>query len=140
MSSGLPAILVVEQELGSLRGPSRVLESEYRVVTCTVEKIALEYVREARPAAVLLDANAFYLEGPGVLERWREASRLSRVLLIDSDGPWVLLMALEGAESGEMAITPCTVDEMAPAIGELLGREGSELKERDDGPLAFVAV
>jgi len=56
-----PKIVVVEQGQGDQNSPSRLLESRFRVVTCPVESVALEYVSESRPAAVLLDATALYL-------------------------------------------------------------------------------
>jgi len=136
-------ILVVEQELGDLHSPSRLLQSRFRVVTCPVEAVALEYVSESRPAAVLMDAAALYLEGSGVMERWRAASPGTRVLFVDTEGPWSLLLEPSEEISGQVAINPCAVDEIASAVAELLGRDPCEFaggKEVQDDRMAFLAV
>lgn len=136
MAHELPTILVVEQETGDLRSPSRLLQSRYRVVTCPVEAVALEYVSESRPAALLMDASAFYLEGAGIVERWRKASPGTRVLFLDADGPWGLLLEIAGDAEGQVAINPCALDDIGSAVDEVLGRG----KEVQDGRLAFLAV
>jgi DNA-binding NtrC family response regulator len=132
----LPVILVVEQECGDLRSSSRLLQERYKVVTCPVESVALEYVMESRPAAVLLDADSYYLEGAGIVERWSAASPGTRVFFVDTDGPWALLMEPAAPDSGQMAINPCALDEIGNAVGELLGGG----KECQDGRMAFLAV
>ena len=143
MSYEAATIIVVEQGPGDLNSPSRLLQSRYRVVTCPVESVALEYVSESRPAALLLDASALYLEGPGIAERWRTASPGTRVLFLDTDGPWALLMELSEVESGQVAINPCAVGEIASAVDELLGhdpRRSDGGKEVQDDRLAVLAV
>jgi DNA-binding response OmpR family regulator len=136
----LPKILVVEHEPGGLNSPSRLLYDRYQVVTCPVESVALEYVSESRPAAVLMDASAFYLEGSGIVERWKTASPGTRVVFLDREGPWALLMELAETESGQVTINPCALDEIAAAIGELLGDDGAGRKEYFDDRMAFLAV
>lgn len=131
------SVLVVEQERGDLKSPSRLLQDRFRVVTCPVESVALEFVSESRPAAVLMGADAFYLEGAAILERWRAASPETRVLFVDADGPWLLVMEPDPAEEGRMAISPCAIDDIASAVGEFLG---GEKKEACDGRLAVLAV
>jgi len=136
-------IVVVEQGAGDLNSPSRLLQSRYRVATCPVESVALEYVSESRPAAALLDATALYLEGPGVVARWRAASPGTRVLFLDQEGPWALLMELSEADPGSVAINPCALGEIASAVEELLGHapEGTEgRKEAQDDRVAVLAV
>lgn len=140
MSQDLPVILMVEQECGDLRSASRLLESRYRVATCPVESVALEYVKESRPLAVLLDAKAFYLEGSSIVERWKAASPGSRVLFLDAEGPWGLLMELQDSEPGQVAINPCAVAEIASAVDELLGRDAARGKEVQDDRMAVLAV
>jgi hypothetical protein len=130
-----PLIVVVEQEGGDLSSPSRLLQSRFRVVTCPVETVALEYVTESRPAAVLQDASAFYLD-PGVAGRWRDACPGTRVLFVDTDGPWALLMDPAGED---IAINPCALDEIASAVDELLSG-GAGRKECPNGGMAFLAV
>jgi DNA-binding NtrC family response regulator len=132
------SILVVGQESGDpLRFPSRLLQDRFRVATCPMESVALEFLSESRPAAVLMDADAFYLEGTAVVERLRAASPGTRVVFVDTDGPWTLLLEPESSGTGEVAINPCAVDELASAVGELLG---GEKKEACDGRLAILAV
>ena len=143
MADEAPKIVVVEQGSGDLHSPSRLLQSHYRVVTCPVESVALEYVSESRPAAVLLDAAALYLEGPGLLDRWRTASPGTRILFLDTEGPWALLMELSESESGQVAINPCALGEIASAVRELLlhdprGSQGR--KEVQDDRMAVLAV
>jgi DNA-binding NtrC family response regulator len=136
-------IVVVEQGPGDLNSPSRLLQSRYRVVTCPIESVALEYVSESRPAAVLLDATALYLEGPGIVNRWRAASPGTRVLFLDTDGPWALLMELSEADSGQVTINPCALAEVAVAVEELLAHDprGDEgRKEVQDDRMAVLAV
>src|SRR6185436_19810051 len=69
-----PVVLAVEREKGALREASRLLQSRYRIVTCPVESVALEFLSESRPAAVLFDAAALYLDGAPLVERWRQAA------------------------------------------------------------------
>lgn len=140
MTPDSPVLLVVEQDFHEIPALSlRLLEGRYRLVTCPVEPVALEYVKERRPAAVLLDACTLYLEGPPCLERWRIASASTRVLFVDSDGPWCLLMELEDADPGQVAIHPCRDREIARTIEDLLFRDADRKEVRDDR-LADVAV
>ncbi len=135
-----PLLLVVEQDFRELPALSpRLLEGRYRLATCPVEPIALEYVKESRPAAVLLDACTLYLEGPSCLDRWRLASASTRILFADADGPWCLLMELPDADPAQVAIHPCRAREIARTIEELLFRD-SEGKEVRDDRLARLAV
>ena len=140
MAQELPVVLVVEQEGGELRSSSRLLQERFKVVTCPVESVALEYVTESRPAAVLLDADTYYLEGAGIVERWSAASPGTRVIFVDTDGPWLLLMEPASAISGEMAINPCASDQIGSAVDELLGRDGARGKECQDGRMAVLVV
>ena len=140
MAQELPVILVVEKEGGDLRSPSQLLQERFKVVTCPVESVAVEYVKESRPAAVLLDATTYYLEGAGIVERWSAASPGTRVFFVDTDGPWVLLMEPALPDSGEMAINPCALGEIGSAVDELLGYECARGKECQDGRMAFLAV
>ena len=140
MAQDLPVILVVEQKGGDLQSPSRLLQARFKVVTCPVEAVALEYLTESRPAAVLLDAATFYLEGASVLERWNAASPGTRVIFVDADGPWALLMEPAASDSGQMAINPCALVEIGSAVDELLGRESAGGKECQDGRMAYLAV
>src|SRR5262249_40648590 len=107
-----PVVLVVEQEFRDLASlSSRLSEGPVRLATCPVGAVALEYVAESRPAAVLLDARTLYLEGPGCLARWNAASPGTRILFVDIEGPWCLVMELTEGDSGQVMITPCGVDE-----------------------------
>ena len=139
MAQELPVILVVEKEPGDLRSPSRLLQERFKVVTCPVETVALEYVSESRPAAVLLDADTYYLEGASIVERWSAASPGTRVIFVDTEGPWVLLMEPASAASGEMTINPCAIEQIGSAVDELLGHDARR-KECQDGRMAFLAV
>lgn len=131
---------MVERASGDRKAKSEGLESLYRVVTCPVEAVALEYVSESRPVAVLLEADALYLEGPGILDRWRRASPFTRVIFVDSDGPWILLMEFSDSDSGHIMINPCVLAEFGSAVDELLRRGGTWQKEFEDGRMVGVAV
>ena len=134
-----PVILVVEPENGSLRLPCRLLASRYRVVTCPVEAVGLQYASESRPAAVLLDADALYLEGSGLVERWKSASPGTRVVFLDRDGPWALLLEPAGVQEGQVTIHPCALDEIGSAVGELLGCGEAGIRGDADGQMAVLA-
>ena len=136
----LPVILVVEKEGAELRSPSRLLQRQFKVVTCPVESVALEYVMESRPAAVLLDAALYYLQGAAIVERWSAASPGTHVVFVDAEGPWVLLMEPTPSDSGEMAIHPCALDEIGSAVAELLACGAAGRKECRDGRMAVLAV
>lgn len=140
MTADRPVVLVVEQDFRELPALSeRLLSGKYRLATCPVEAVALEYVRESRPAAVLLDARTLYLEGPPCLDRWRSASGSTRILFADADGPWWVLMELQDADPGQVAIHPCGVQDIARTIEDLLSRDPARREVRDDR-LAVVAV
>jgi hypothetical protein len=132
-------LVLVEKEGSDLRSPSRLLHSRYRVVTCPVESVALEYVSESLPAAVLQDASALYLEGPAIVQRWKTARPETRILFVDEDGPWVLLMEPEGPDSGSVRINPCVLDEVALALEEILEGDGAAArKEVEHGRMAVL--
>lgn len=136
-----PVLVLVEKEGSDLGSPSRLLQSRYRVVTCPVEAVALEYVSETPPVAVLQDASALYLEGPTIVQRWKTACPESRVLFVDEDGPWVLLMEPDDPDSGMVRINPCVLDEVASAVEEMLDGDGVPAgKEVEDGRMAFLVV
>ncbi|HLY11918.1 MAG TPA: hypothetical protein VKW04_21640, partial [Planctomycetota bacterium] len=87
MTDDRPLILVVEQDFQDLKPMVRTLsEGRFRLATCPVDSVALEFVAESRPRAVLLDAHALYLEGAACLARWTAASPGTRVLFLDADG------------------------------------------------------
>jgi DNA-binding response OmpR family regulator len=116
-----PVVIVIEHESSELVSlTSRLKSVAFRVVTCPVEAVGLEYVAESRPDLVLLDARALYLDGPGVVERWSAASPDTRVVFVDADGPWTVLMELPDPSSGDIAITPCLTEDIAPAVEELI--------------------
>lgn len=137
-------LLVVEQDFRELPIlSSRLSEGNYRLATCPVESVALEFVKESRPAAVLLDARTLYLEGSSCLDRWKAASGSTRVLFVDADGPWCLLMELPDSDPSQVAIHPCGVEEIARTIEDLLSRDpgrGAGRREFHDGRLAVLAV
>jgi DNA-binding response OmpR family regulator len=138
-----PLILVVEQDFRDLNPLVQSLsEGRFRLATCPVETVALEFVAERRPRAVLLDAHALYLQGAECLARWRAASPGTRVLFLDADGPWCLLMELPGADPAEVTINPCAAPQLATAVAELLSREPASgvRTEACDDRLADVAV
>lgn len=144
MKDNRPVVLVVEQEFRDLAQLSaRLSAGPLRLATCPLERVALEYVAESRPAAVLLDARTLYLEGPACLGRWTAASPGTRVFFIDEDGPWCLLLELPGADAADITINPCAADGLAPAVEELLSRDPGRLaggRETPDDQLAVLAV
>jgi len=136
-----PVLVLVETEGSDLGSPSRLLQSRYRVVTCPVESVALEYVSERVPAVVLQDASALYLEGPTIVQRWKLACPETRILFLDAEGPWALLMEPEDPDSGMVRINPCVLDEVASAVEEMLDGDGvAARKEVEDGRMAYLVV
>jgi DNA-binding response OmpR family regulator len=141
MTDDRPWILVVEQDFQDLKPVVQALgRGRFRLATCPVEAVALEFVAERRPRAVLLDAHALYLDGAGCLARWTIASPGTRVLFLDVDGPWCLLMELPEADPGRVAINPCAARELSPAIEELLSRDPAGAREGDDARLADLVA
>jgi DNA-binding NtrC family response regulator len=136
------SVLIVEQEFRDLSPLSAHLSSGLlRLATCPLESVALEFVAESRPAAVILDARTLYLEGPACLARWNAASPGTRVVFVDQDGPWCLLMELPGADPAQVAINPCDADGVAAAVEELLSRDpAGGRREAADDHLAVLAV
>lgn len=139
-----PVVLVVEQNFPDLKPlASSLARASFRLATCPVEAVALEFVAESRPAAVLMDARTLMLEGPPCLARWSAASPGTRVLFLDAEGPWCLLMELPDADSGQVTINPCGAGEIAAAIEELLSRAPGSKAGRTEVPndrMAVVAV
>jgi DNA-binding NtrC family response regulator len=144
VSDDRPLILVVEQDFRDLKPMVQTLAvGRFRLATCPVESVALEFVAERRPKAVLLDAHALYLEGAACLARWNAASPETRVLFLDADGPWCLIMELPGADPAEVTINPCAAQQLATAIDELLSRApapGRRTTEVCNDRLADLAV
>lgn len=144
MQDHRPVLLVVEQDFRDLKPLAAGLaEGPYKLATCPVESVALEFVAESRPAAVLMDARTLFLEGAACLARWHAASPETRVLFLDAEGPWCLLMELPGADAGQVTINPCGAGQIPAAITELLsrdpGRKPGRTEVPDDG-LAVLAV
>jgi DNA-binding response OmpR family regulator len=136
-----PVLLVVEQDFQDLKPlVQKLAEGPFRLATCPVESVALEFVAESRPGAVLLDAHALYLDGAACLARWNAASPGMRVLFLDADGPWCLLMELPGADSAQVTINPCGVEQLAAGIEELLSRDPAPAAARTEVPDDGVAV
>jgi DNA-binding response OmpR family regulator len=139
-----PVILVVEQDFRDLKPLVAWLSAgPIRLATCPVESVALEFLAESRPRALLLDARTLYLEGADCLRRWNVASPATRILFLDTDGPWCLLMELPGADPGQVTINPCGVEQLAGAIEELLSRDPDagvvKTEVHDDGLAVLVA-
>ena len=144
MTDDRPVVLVVEQDFRDLKPlVSGLAEGPFRLATCPVESVALEFLAESRPRALLLDAGTLYLEGAACLERWRTASPGTRILFLDADGPWCLLLELPGADPAQMTINPCSAPQLAGAIEELLSRDPvpdvGRSEVHDDG-LAVLVV
>ena len=59
MGQELPVILVVEKEGGDLQSSSRLLHQRFKVVTCPVESVALEYSRYNYNATIFYDTSPF---------------------------------------------------------------------------------
>lgn len=123
MKDDRPWILVVEQNFRDLKPIVQTLaEGRHRLATCPVEAVALEFVAESRPQAVILDSHALYLEGAACLARWNTASPGTRVLFLDADGPWCLLMELPDRDPAHVTINPCAASQLSAAVDELLSR------------------
>lgn len=112
-------VLVVDGDSEPLRElAARFAPSRFRIATCPVWEVALEFIAENRPDLVLTDAQAFYLEGLALLDRIRKVSPDTRVLFLDSEGPWSLFMEPRGGDGAEVVINPCSRAEMLKAAME----------------------
>lgn len=141
MADPRPVILVVERDFRELKPLAAGLaDGPFRLVTCPVESVALEFVAGSRPAAVVMDARTLFLEGAACLERWTAASPGTRVLFLDVDGPWCLLMELPSADPGQVTINPCGAAQVAAAIEEALSRPPGSPAGRSEVPDDRMAV
>jgi hypothetical protein len=74
-----------------------------------------------KPKAVLLEASELYLEGRTILSRLRERSADSRVIFLDVEGSWALLMECESEETNDLLIHPCSMDALEETLMDVLG-------------------
>jgi hypothetical protein len=74
-----------------------------------------------KPAAVLLEASELYLEGRTLLSRLKERSGDTRIMFLDVEGPWALLMECESEETNDLRIHPCAVEALEETLMQLLG-------------------
>ena len=116
-----PSVLIVDDDSEALKALSARLDpSRLRAVTCPYGRGAYEYVAENKPALVLLDARLLYLQGADSFQRMKTSSPQTRVVFLDSDGPWTLLMDLPGQETHEMLINPCVRDDVPRMVEQLI--------------------
>src|SRR6516165_2181244 len=89
--------------------------------TSTVESVA----RSLGPAAVVLEASEYYLEGSALVSRLRACSGGSRVVFLDVDRDWALWLEPESGPGREVRILPCELGRAGEGLRELLsGSEG----------------
>jgi hypothetical protein len=74
-----------------------------------------------KPTAVLLEASELYLEGRTLLSRLKERSADSRVIFLDVEGLWALLMEFESEETNDLRIHPCSVEALEETLMKFLG-------------------
>lgn len=109
-------LLVVDGDSEPLKElAARFTPERFRIATCPVWEVALEYIAENRPEFVLTDAHAFYMQGMGLLEKIRKVAPDTRVLFLDSDGPWSLFMEPCGGDGSDIVINPCSRAELFKA-------------------------
>lgn len=112
-------LLVVDGDSEPLKElAARFSSDRFRIATCPVWEVALEYIAENRPDFVLTDAQVFYSEGTGLLERIRRVAPDTRVFFLDSEGPWSLFMEPRGGDGAEVLINPCSRAELLKAAME----------------------
>ena len=113
MKDSRRTLLVVDADSAPLRElAARFVPERYRVATCPRWDVALEYIAEHAPEFVLADAQTFYLEGKALLERIRAASRLTRVIFLDTEGAWSVFMEPQGGDGAVTLISPCRLEEI----------------------------
>jgi len=88
-----------------------------------------------KPAAILLEASELYLEGRTILSRLKGDSRQMRILFLDVEGPWALLMEFISEETNDLRVYPCAVDALGSTLMEFL-ESGSGGSECETGPAA----
>jgi hypothetical protein len=112
-----PHILIVEDPEEPSGAISPKLDpSEFRVGTCTLPKVALEFVLERRPDLVLMQASFLYREGVESLGAWRNVPKDSRLLFVDCQGSWTTLLELPDPETGSVRIFPCPTVEISEVL------------------------
>lgn len=122
MNPEKPAVLIVDDDSDTLRSVSSQIDaSKVRMATCPFGPVAYAYVAQNKPALVLMDARRLYLEGPASFDSMKETSPGTRVVFIDSEGPWTLLMDLPRPDNQEFLINPCTREEVLGVVEQLAG-------------------
>lgn len=99
---------------------SLLFDSRCRLVRSPGEAAVETMASMLKPAAVLLDASELYLGGRAVLLRLRERSAASRVIFVDVDGPWALLIEHESDETNDVRIQPCALRDLGAALMAVL--------------------
>ena len=119
MKESRRTLLVVDGDSEPLKElAARFTADRFRVATCPVWEVAFEYIAENRPDFVLTDAQTFYIEGMALLEKIRKVAPDTRVLFLDSEGPWSLFMEPRGGDGAEVVINPCSRAELLKAAEE----------------------
>jgi DNA-binding NtrC family response regulator len=112
-----PHVLIVEDpEEPSGAMALRLSDSEFRVGTCALPKVALEFVLERRPDLVLMQASFLYREGVENLGAWRQVPEDSRLLFVDCQGSWTTLLELPDPETGTVRIFPCPTAQISEIL------------------------
>ena len=116
-----PSVLIVDDDSEALKAISARLDPlRFRAVTCRYGRGAFEYIAENKPALVLMDASLLYLQGADTFQPMKASSPQTRVVFLDSDGPWTLLMDLPGQETHEMLINPCVREDVPRVVEQLI--------------------
>jgi DNA-binding response OmpR family regulator len=121
MNPEKPSVLIVDHESAALKSVSSRLDpARFRAATCPFGSVAYEYVAQNKPDLVLLDANLLYVKGADSFQMMRETSPRTRVVFVDTEGPWTLLMDLPRRETNEMLINPCASDEVMGVVEHMI--------------------
>lgn len=133
MKDSRRTLLVVDGDSEPLKElAARFSPERFRLATCPVWEVALEYIAENRPDFVLTDAQAFYVEGMGLLEKIRQVAPETRVLFLDSEGPWSLFMEPRGGDGAEVLINPCSRAELLKAALEAVDTQPPKRRSAEE--------
>ena len=139
MTAGSAAlrVLVVDDEPAILRFLRAGLGSQgYVVVEAATGQAALDAVGQRRADLVVLDLGLPKIDGVSVLQRWREAGRITPVLILTARGRWSEKMAGFNAGADDYMTKPFEIQEVVYRLRALIRRaSGHAQPELVCGPL-----
>ena len=96
-------ILVIDDDVTSLKRATSIMEKDYRVAAATSGEMAFKYLERNTPNLILLDLNMPDMNGFEVMEKLREDPRFEKI-------PVIFLAAMQDPQSEAQCIEAGAVD------------------------------